>query len=117
MTPDFSVPQEPIENVFERLAGILRPTPGTLSTTPEEIQDIPGYMAAMDKTKLPHVYSGDLWFPNVYLARLHFLATNLDVEGCEMEWLAKLIQDTILGVMFFRFERVKPSNDGKEVQS
>lgn len=96
---------EPIENLFQRWSDIFTPDTIRYALTQDDIKSIDGYMTGVSKH--PHVMQeGALWFQNAFLARLHFLETNLDVEGNQMHWMARDEQRIIDGFTFFRFVRV-----------
>lgn len=98
------VPHEPTTAVLARVSSLINP--GKLARSPEDTKDVPGYMGATEVTQLPHVlHDGKLYFPNAFLARLHFLVVNTDIESCEMEWMATVKQEVLEGWQFFRFER------------
>jgi hypothetical protein len=103
-----ALPTEPIATVMDRMARdhFKRETltEVNFATTHEQMKHVTGYMAG--NSLFPHVVAdGVELFPNAFLARLRFLEQNLDVEACELPWMAKDEQRVIDGFMFFRFVR------------
>jgi hypothetical protein len=100
-----ALPTEPISAVIDRVAREqFKREDVNFATTHDQMKHVTGYMKG--DSFMPHVMAdGVMWHPNAFLARIRFLEQNLDLEACELPWMAKDEQLVIDGFMFFRFVR------------